>query len=140
MKTPACAMSFILSAAASIAQAQTHVYQSCDTENAGRQCDEGCRKSGEALFLPDKAAGRVIFKRYESGGSMTQAVLENCAIVDEKNWHCESNVQVGGGYDFSLHDLADNKFFSENKVVTSRAETRVMDVACARPKKRFGLF
>jgi hypothetical protein len=63
----------------------------CDNKHDAYSCSGSCKVDGyEVKFKIDKLKNIVIQSNFLNNELVSQNIGENCKVVDEKNWTCES--------------------------------------------------
>lgn len=110
------------------ARAQTHELRLCQTEAATKACNACARTGLSATFRINKTANSVLVNWYDSGRYSQSATLENCNIIDTKNWVCTSRVS---GIALTRDEMFENTYRSYNM---RTADLTCVGCACGVPK------
>jgi hypothetical protein len=88
-----------------------NAYYECPTEQAAYACDSSCKKTPiTSEFKVNVPSNIVLMTIFSEGKRVSSLALENCKVVDEKNWICTTkmhqrrdmmHVMTNGKYSFN---------------------------------------
>jgi hypothetical protein len=83
----------------------------CQSESEAHSCSSKCKKDDTKLeFKLNKNNPEIFMYQYLDGKFWLSVSLENCSIIDEKNWKCETR----GNDSFTNWKMNNGIFFVEH--------------------------
>jgi len=83
----------------------SYVYYECPTEQAAYACDSSCKKT---LFTTDfrvnVSSSVVLMTNYHEGKVLSSGALEDCKVVDKRNWACTTKMHQRRDITYVMND------------------------------------
>ena len=119
------------------AEGAYQVYK-CPTDAAAYSCLNLCKKTNSSGDFKVNVQQSIVIVTWHLGGIAQGGALDNCKVVDQDNWYCETVIGTTYSYEYDVHRFTDGVYsFSQKKSNSGIIEN---SYSCAKKKSLFGIF
>lgn len=125
------AIGLALTSASAIAwspfDSKTALYE-CTNLEAAQACSSGCKSIGTKIQYKVNPSNNTVMQSiyYDDGSVGGTDALDNCMVVDQKNWVCQSSISFSSG---STHDtkttMTNGRLFFYSDIYKPRGKSKV---------------